>query len=59
MNELVIAGQLSTYNVCKALTCLPEPGGLFDQDARWVAFAAVFAATEAEYQRDQEKKNGG
>ena len=56
--EPAIARQLSTYNLCKALGCLPEPGGLLDQDARWVAFAAAFAGAEAEYQRSQEKKGG-
>lgn len=48
-----IARHLSSYNLCKTLTCLPEPGGLNDQDARWVALATAFAGAEAEYRDDQ------
>jgi hypothetical protein len=45
----------SSYQLCKHLTCLPEDGGLLDQSAEWVAFAGVFAATEADYQKAQNK----
>jgi hypothetical protein len=46
----------SSYQLCKHLTCLPDAGGLLDQDAEWVAFAGVFAATEADYQESQKPK---
>jgi len=45
-----IARHLSTYNLCKSLGTLPEPGGLLDQSAEFVAFAVIFSNAEAEYQ---------
>ena len=48
-----LARFLSSYNLCKTLTCLPEDGGLLDQSAEWVAYAGVFASTEAEYEKSQ------
>ena len=47
---------LGSYNLCQALGCLPEAGGLLDQSAEWVAYAGVFAAAEAEFRLSRETK---
>ncbi len=56
LREPEIARYLSTYNVCKALGCLPDGPALNDQDTRFVDFAMVFAQAEAEHQRNQDRK---
>jgi hypothetical protein len=48
-----IARNLSSYNLCKSLNCLPDDGGLLDQGAEWVAFATVFSNAEAELDASQ------
>lgn len=56
MAEPRLARLLSSYQMCRHLNCLPGDGGLSDQDAEWVAFAGVFAATEVEYEESQRRK---
>lgn len=50
-----IARYLSSYNLCKSLTCLPAAGGLDDQEARWVSLAIAFSGAEAEHSKNQER----
>ena len=54
-SEPRIARLWSSYQLCKHLTCLPDAGGLLDQDAEWVAFAGIFANAEADYRESQNK----
>lgn len=55
-SEPRIARMLNSYNLCKGLNCLPDPGGLLDQTAEWVAFAIVFGNAEAEYAQMRQKE---
>lgn len=45
-----IARMMSLYSQCKNLGTLPDDGGLLDQRADYLAYFAIFAAADAEYQ---------
>lgn len=36
------------YNLCKTFNCMPEPGGVLDQDAWWMDFFNECIKAESE-----------